>query len=268
MPVVASPQQAEVVKVFEQQAAVMRAPLLLGDRDWHVTAASTGADDTSFDLTLNITENEAVAVDTLTHRGVARLSVAEIRALRIPLRGVFQAANAATATVAALVLSRRLARIDEAAIRRGLAAIVWPGRCNNLRGSYRGAGRCAHAGICRCASACHDRPLCRRRIILVCGIQADKDIPGIAAPLAAVAARVVATAAHHRRAAAPAVIAGAFGSTGHAGVVIEAEPMAALALAKDAAGADGVVLVAGSLYLVGEILAGTGIDPWKPAGRA
>ena len=257
------------MKVFEEQAAVMRAPLFLGDRDWHVTAASTGADGTSFDLKLDITEYEAVADHTLTHRGVARLPVAEIRTLRVPLRGVFQAANAATATVAALVLSHRLARIDAATVRRGLAATVWPGRLQTISEDPTVVLDGAHtpesaAAVARAMTELY----AGRRIILVCGIQADKDISGIAAPLAAMATRVVATAAHHRRAAAPAVIAGAFSSTGHAGVVIEAEPMAALALAKDAAGADGVVLVAGSLYLVGEILAGTGIDPWKPAGRA
>jgi dihydrofolate synthase/folylpolyglutamate synthase len=271
VPAVASPQCADVVNVFEEQARLMHAPLLLGDRDWHVTAVSTGAEGTGFDLVLDINEDDddGVMREILSHRNAARPPVTEFRALRTPLRGVFQAWNAGTAAVAALVLSGRLTRIDEEAIRRGLAATIWPGRLQTISARPTVVVDGAHTPESAAALAGAMTQLYPGRpIVLVCGVQADKDIPGIAAPLAAVVTRVVATAAHHRRAANPAVIAGAFRNAGHSDVLLAAGPMAALALAKEAAGSAGVVLVAGSLYLVGEIMAGTGTDPWERVDRA
>jgi dihydrofolate synthase/folylpolyglutamate synthase len=255
VPAVASPQAPEVVKVFEERCRLMDAPLFLGERDWQVSGVSTGAAGTTFDL-------EAGPQDGGRIPG---MPPGHLRALHTPLRGVFQAWNAGTAAVTALVLSERLTRIDETAIRGGLAATVWPGRLQTISTTPDVIVDGAHTPESAAAlSAAMVDLYPGRSIVLVCGVQADKDILGIAAPLSLVAGRVIATAARHRRAAAPAVIAGAFREAGHADVIQEEDPLTALSLAKEAAGANGVVLVAGSLYLVGAVMAGTRTDPWAP----
>jgi dihydrofolate synthase/folylpolyglutamate synthase len=94
-----------------------------------------------------------------------------------------------------------------------------------------------------------------KRVVLVCGIHADKDIPRIAEPLAGIADYVIAAQAHHPRAASTATVAGAFKAAGSKHVDQVADPVDALAAARAHAGQDDVILVTGSLYLVGEIMA-------------
>ncbi len=266
VPAVASPQSDEVVSVFEDRCRLMEAPLLLGDRDWRLPSVSTGLTGTDFDLEIGGADAQhskrfAALLGDAGHSPVARRW--RLSGLRTPLRGVYQAWNAAAATVAALVIATRLTRIDEQAIRIGLAATAWPGRLQTISAEPTVVVDGAHTPESATVLAAAITELYPgRRIALVCGIQADKDIPGIAAPLARLAAVVVATAAHHRRAADPTVIARAFRDAGHREVSEETEPMGALAWAKEATGIAGVVLVTGSLYLVGEILAGTATDPW------
>lgn len=265
VPVVASPQKAEVARVFEERCRRMNAPLLLGDRDWQVTAARTDISGTSFDLRFDVGENGPRGSSSAVSKLQVPNSDSGLRALRTPLRGVYQAWNGAAAAVASLVIARRLTRIDEMAIRRGLAWTAWPGRLQTIAVNPTVIVDGAHTPESAAVLSVAVSELYRgRKIVLVCGVQADKDIPGIAEPLARLASQVVATAAHHRRAATSLAVASAFRATGHAHVVQRSEPMDAMALALTMAGADGVVLVTGSLYLVGAVLEGAGVDPWTP----
>jgi dihydrofolate synthase/folylpolyglutamate synthase len=90
--------------------------------------------------------------------------------------------------------------------------------------------------------------------VLLFGAMADKDIPGILAPLAPYVASVIATKPPVLRAAESRDVAAAARSLGlPAGA--EPEPEAALEKARALAGPGGLVLVSGSLYLVGYVLA-------------
>ena len=89
--------------------------------------------------------------------------------------------------------------------------------------------------------------------VLLFGAMADKDIPGILGPLAPYIASVVATRPPVLRAAESGDVAAAGRALGLP-VSIETETGAALETARAQAGPDGVVLVAGSLYLVGAVL--------------
>jgi dihydrofolate synthase/folylpolyglutamate synthase len=83
---------------------------------------------------------------------------------------------------------------------------------------------------------------------------ADKDIAGILAPLASHVSSVVATAPDVLRAARAAELAIAARELGLS-ARSEAGPAEALRTARELAGPEGLVLVAGSLYLIGEIQA-------------
>jgi dihydrofolate synthase/folylpolyglutamate synthase len=266
VPAVASPQRPDVVAVFEERCRTMSAPLLLGGRDWRVNAARTDSTGTHFDLDISAGESLATPEGSPGRLKALLTGPAQaLHSLQTPLRGVYQGWNAGTAAIAALAISAQLPRIDAAAIRRGLASISWPGRLQTIAVDPTIVVDGAHTPESAAALADAMAALYPgRRIVLVCGAQADKDIAGIAEPLARLVTNVVATAAHHRRAASPDTIARAFAAAGHADVVQSAEPKSALALAKSLAGSDGVILATGSLYLVGEVFAETGADPWTP----
>jgi dihydrofolate synthase/folylpolyglutamate synthase len=89
------------------------------------------------------------------------------------------------------------------------------------------------------------------RMPIILAAMADKDIAGIAEALEPCASFFVCTAPHSPRAAAPHAVAAAVRSTGtNATILIAETPSAALA---GAAPLGSPVVVAGSLYLAGEI---------------
>jgi dihydrofolate synthase/folylpolyglutamate synthase len=156
----------------------------------------------------------------------------------------------------ALVAAIAFPRIDEDAIKHGLTRVAWPGRLQIIGTSPTIVVDGAHTPESAQAliGAIHDL-FPGERVLVVCGIQADKDIPRIAEPLAGIADYVIAAQAHHPRAASTATLAGAFEAAGSRHVDQVADPLDALAAARAQAGPDDVILVTGSLYLVGEILA-------------
>ncbi|HCC32881.1 MAG TPA: bifunctional folylpolyglutamate synthase/dihydrofolate synthase [Clostridiales bacterium] len=174
--------------------------------------------------------------------------------LEIALAGDHQLDNAACA-VAAIHRLRTTGRpVPESAIRGGLAQARWPGRFEVLRrrpwvildGAHNPQGA---AVLCRTL----ETALPGARPVMVLGAMGDKDLDGLVEPLAAMARMVVATRpSYPGRAADPAAIAAAARRAG--GEVQVVEPAeAALRRGLDLlAGEDDVLVVAGSLYLVGE----------------
>jgi dihydrofolate synthase/folylpolyglutamate synthase len=95
---------------------------------------------------------------------------------------------------------------------------------------------------------------------LVFGAMLDKDVRQVAEILFPIAERVIATRPENPRAASPEQIREA---AGRISVEIEdaASVSAALDRAKTLAGADGLVVVTGSIYLVGETMRELGLRP-------
>jgi dihydrofolate synthase/folylpolyglutamate synthase len=163
------------------------------------------------------------------------------------LLGVYQPGNALLAAAAARELGA-----DEAAIRAGLRGARWPGRFQILRrdplvildGAHNPAG--ARALAVSLAAYFPGRP-----ITFVIGVMADKDAGGILAALRPLAARFILTAPANPRAAAPETLRPLLPAA--ARVDIARSPREALlAATRDR---DGLVCVAGSLSLVGDVLA-------------
>jgi dihydrofolate synthase/folylpolyglutamate synthase len=102
-----------------------------------------------------------------------------------------------------------------------------------------------------------------RPLTLVVGMSTDKDVPAMLGALAPLAHRLILTAAAHPRAARPADLAAALHRTGLAvpgGVEVADTAAAALDRAL-AAPETAVICIAGSLFLVGEVLALRGACP-------
>ena len=175
--------------------------------------------------------------------------------LRSALRGRFQVNNASAAVAAAWKLGERGWKIPDAAISEGIARTNWPGRleaCGKLPltlldGAHNPAAACALAGYLRTGLA--GRPLA-----LVYASMRDKAIEEIADLLFPCAAQIYLTQTTQPRAATPEeILSRVRARLPGSEIIIEPDPMRALAAARGAVPADGVVLAAGSLFLVGAI---------------
>jgi len=175
-------------------------------------------------------------------------------ALPCGLKGGHQRQNAALA-VAAVEAMADLGIIvsDEAAIRRGLAGVHWEGRLEVLHRDPVLLIDGAHnpAGI---------RVLCRslreefsfRRLIVVFGVLRDKHYREMAERMVSVASMMILTCPESERSLPPTEL---LPFTGGATREVETitSPVAALRHAFAVAHAEDLILVTGSLYLVGEI---------------
>ena len=185
---------------------------------------------------------------------------------RISLRGRHQAENAAVADAVLDALSAAgIAEVGVAARRRGYASATWPGRLELLRvdghdvlldGAHNPAGAAALAAALGDLRPFLDRP--DAPLTLVHGSMGDKDVDGIIRALAGspalAGAAIVATQVEGERAMPAAELASRWTavrgtSTDTAPIVA---PDVAAALDRAVADAQGPIVVAGSLYLVGE----------------
>jgi len=174
-----------------------------------------------------------------------------------PLVGRHQLRNIALAVAAAEELSKQGFRITPEAIERGIRETCWPGRFQVVPAAngtpeyvFDVAHNPAGAWALRSAlSAAYDG----RLLVFVFGAMRDKAIGEIAEILFPLADRVIATRANNPRAASPEEIRQA---ASRISAEIEEAPDVASALeqAKNLAGENGVVVVTGSIYIVGEAM--------------
>ncbi len=179
------------------------------------------------------------------------------RHLELRLLGIHQVENAAAAIAAAEQLQAAGAAIDEAAIRQGLQAVNWPGRLQVAQRQPWAIVDGAHnADSFAKLFAALRRHFRFARLVLVFGVMADKDLPGIVSEIArANVAQVFVTAAAHPRAALPERIAAALRAQApQLALEIRASSAEAVADALAAAGPDDLLCVAGSVALAGEAL--------------
>jgi dihydrofolate synthase/folylpolyglutamate synthase len=181
-----------------------------------------------------------------------------------PLTGRHQLRNVALAVAAAEELGKLgVAGITAESIERGIRETRWPGR---LQGLPARAGwpemvlDVAHnpAGAWALRSALSER-YDSRPLIFVFGAMRDKAISEMTEILFPLAERVVATRAENPRSASPEEIQQAGSRTG-AEIEVAAEIGAALERVRESAGNETVVVVTGSIYLVGEAMRILGVS--------
>ena len=180
-----------------------------------------------------------------------------------PLVGRHQLRNVALAIAAAVELREQgFSSITAGSIERGIRETRWPGRFQVVPAS---GGRpeivldVAHnpAGAWALRAAL-SAEFGDRLVTMVFGVMRDKAVAEIAEILFPVAERVVVTRAENPRSATTKEIREAARRV--AAEVVEAENVsAALELAAGLAGADGLVVVTGSIYIVGEAMRALGV---------
>jgi dihydrofolate synthase/folylpolyglutamate synthase len=196
--------------------------------------------------------------------GICRTTGAECRVMRplgghaeLALPGDHQRQNAALAVAAARALG-----IDGRAIANGLRTTTWPARFERVRGHPPIVLDGAHNGASAEALA---RTLRQerggRRLVLVIGINRDKDARAVITPLARVAAAVIVTRSSSPRAADPVDVARVAARVARIPVTTAADLPAALAAARRTAGPDGLVGVAGSIALAADARTTLGLVP-------
>ena len=194
----------------------------------------------------------------LAHGGVSlsvRTPGAHYPDLFLPLLGRHEGVNCAVAVAAAEAFFGRA--LDEDVLAAGLRGVTSPGRLEVVRRRPLVVLDGAHnpAGVRTLVDAL-DEVFEYERLVVVCGILADKDVAAMVEGIALLASLAFVTAPGGTdRAADPNALAKHFRD---AGVETTVAPSVAAALdgAREAAGPDDLVLVTGSLYTVGEALQG------------
>ncbi len=177
-----------------------------------------------------------------------------VRGLRPGLRGRFQIDNAAVA-LAALEDAGWLDAIGDDAVRAGIAGVRWPGRLEIVRERPRVLLDGAHNPAGVEALVAELPALAEGRLIhLVFGVLADKRWPEMVERLGPLVSDVTVVPVAERRSEDPARLVEAFRRLVPARVEASAGGAVDRLLAGPAL-ADDVVLIAGSLFLVGEVRA-------------
>jgi dihydrofolate synthase/folylpolyglutamate synthase len=228
---VVAPQGPEALTVIREVCEAQNARLHDVAAEWRWQPLSYGWERSVFDL-----------------HGVAR----SYPALEIPLAGPHQILNAATAIATAEQLQMQGLPISVDGIRQGVKQVQWEGRLETvsrqpwvvLDGAHnRDSARCLREALMTCFQY--------RRLILVLGISANKNLEGIIEELAPLATTTVATRAMVPRAAPPQRVA-TLAAKWSDHIIAEEDTQKALAQAIAETRPDDLLLVTGSLYLVGD----------------
>ena len=204
---------------------------------------------------------EAELVAERVGASIIRAPAAPPPGFRLLARGAFQRRNFAVACAAA---EAYLGRLDAAAARAAATSTAVPGRFQVLDGEAGGGAEVvldgAHnaGGIAALAESLPEF-LAGRPLVAVVSVLDDKDAAAMLGALLPLCAGAVFTANANPRALSPATLASLAGQVGAPPTTrVEADPRRAVALARELAGAGGVVLATGSIYLVADLL--------RPAG--
>lgn len=244
VPVVIAPQAEEARQKLAQIAAARQAPLTEVGESWRFAPGNQ---------------------DTLHGRQELRLTAVPANAFLtapvtfdLSLSGDHQLENAAVALAALNVAQPALSRLDETAVRAGLAGVQWPGRLQIVHPGGPDSPillvDCAHnphsAAKLRHALA-HDYDY--NRLWLILGAPEDKDVRGMMQELLPLAAGLIVTTASHPRSMTPAALQQMAAEMGVTAVAAGDMP-AAIAHAWALAQPGDLICVTGSIIVVGDLL--------------
>jgi dihydrofolate synthase/folylpolyglutamate synthase len=167
----------------------------------------------------------------------------------VGLAGPHQQGNAGLAAAAVRAMRARGLPVPEPALAAGIASVRWPGRLERLGGVLLDGAHNPDGAAALAAALAALHP--GRPAELVFGVLADKDVRGMLAALRPATRRLHLVAPASRRAR-PADGVAAEAATLGLVADVHADVAGALACARAAAGDGAPVVVAGSLYLVGE----------------
>ena len=246
VPVICADQLPEALAVIEQRAKRMRAPIHTAGQDWHAT----------------IERGRLVYQD---ERGLLDLA-----APRLFGRHQFDNAGLAIATLRA----QKLFKIEHAAFEAGVAAAEWPARMQRLSSGtlvdqapreseiWLDGGHNADGGRVIAAALGDLEERVSRPLVVIVGMMANKDAEGFLANFAGLTRHIVVVRIPNtENAMPPDTLADA---ARHLGMRVETAPgveAALIALTKLAYEVPPRILITGSLYLAGHVLALNGTPP-------
>ena len=233
---VTAPQRLAALKVIRRRAQSLGVKLYEVGRDIRVKPRTIGLNGQSFDV-----------------QGI----FAEYTGLKIGLLGEHQAINAALAIGCAEALSYHGFSISREAIRKGLKRTAWPGRLQIISRRPKVVLDAAHnQASCLVLRKAVDKLFKFRNLILVLGISCDKNARGILKELLPQAQRVILTRAKNPRALKPEIIKTMIKPNSRL-ISLTGSSAQALSLARKAADKRDLILVCGSIFLIGEVLKNT-----------
>ncbi len=175
----------------------------------------------------------------------------EYAPLEINLLGEHQLINAASAIGAMEALSFNRIIISKEAIKTGLSQARWPGRIEVVGNKptivLDGAQNVASTqALAKTIKKCFSY----RKLILILGVSKDKDMAGMAKILKPIADKIIITRANLPRAAEPDFLASFFDKDENIEITQSVEE--AVGRARECAKDDDLILICGSLFVVGE----------------
>jgi dihydrofolate synthase/folylpolyglutamate synthase len=243
-PVVSSPQAEEAMEVLRSVCRERGTRLVEVGRDVTWEVRSLGDDRQVFDL--------CVMGRTL-------------RGLEIGMTGAHQLSNAAVAAGVLELLGEAGAVIPDASLREGLSRTRWPGRMQVVGRSPTVVLDGAHTiESARSLAQALREGYRYRRLILVFGIAADKDISGVWRVLEREADVAYLTRSTFPKAAEPRAVHRMIDDSEVALHVVE-NGVEAFERARAEAGPDDLICVTGSFYLIGDIMRHLGIAAQEEA---
>jgi dihydrofolate synthase/folylpolyglutamate synthase len=175
----------------------------------------------------------------------------EVGAIRLGLRGAYQEENAATA-LAATALLRQKFRIDDDAVRYGLARVRWPGRLELMGANPVVVLDGAHNadGI---AALMHELPAIvgDRKLHVLFGVMREKHWQPMIDAIGPIASSVTLTRPLPPRGEEPSILARSFEP--YCSIRIVPDPLAAVRNLLQSTDPRDAVLVTGSLFLIGAV---------------
>jgi dihydrofolate synthase/folylpolyglutamate synthase len=227
VPVITFVRQATALTPITAAAEALKSPIYLGGRDFQTRGQGQGR---------------------FRYQGLKNT----LSGLKTNLVGRHQYRNAAVALAALELLQENSFEVPESSIRQGLQQVRWPGRLEVVSMHPKVVLDGAHnpAAATTLAEALK-RDLSYRRLILVLGIMADKDISGILRRLLPLADVVIFSRPRYERAATPERLQALAENLSQETHVI-ADLGAAIQKARGLAGAEDLIVITGSLFTIGE----------------
>ena len=235
VPVVSSSQKPEVLNVMRETAARKKTPLFVYGEDFRSGMRNSDMKGIAFDYGGN----------------------AQIEDICVPLCGIHQMENASAAIrVVELIMDKTTVSYQH--VREGLACAKWPGRMELIKDAgysfdilIDGAHNPSASEALAVSIKEYFLPF-YEKIILIIGIMADKDMPGIIKPLLPLASEIVFTAPGYERAASPEKLREYAAAMGFASGVTHSLKEA-LGLAETMGSAHRTLtVITGSFYTIGE----------------
>jgi len=242
-PVVLSPQQPEAEKELLRIAAEREAPITQVEKAYTYTEVAHNLDGQEMIITRRPTNNIKAPFSL----------AAEPLRLHLPLLGMHQVQNAATAFAALDIIAQNGMALSPQAVAQGFAKVTWPARFEILRKEPPLVIDSAHNGdsMLRLRQTL-DEYFPDRAFILIFGASADKELDAMFREILLRVESVITTQSLHPRAADPQGLAQRI-SPYNVPVQAINPAEAALSKALELAGSEKGIIVAGSIFIASAI---------------